>query len=269
MALIDRAPGPGPSAHSPVFTGEFETHLTVPDRPGELPALAAWSAARGLELTHIVLARGRTPSQPMLTLRGSGTLEHQQVAADALARELRQAGWPPVRVKIEATPWTLGVPEHDRDAAALGPGYYFEHHLKVRLTPGADLPALTALALAHDAHLSWNARRVERDGRSQRFVTQRCHGVGLRTAGERLDRLVGALGASAADSHGCLELISVEREFVVLDSNLGIDDGWLDDDHRDPRGHEPSSHGSDHDHDHDHNDHDTADRHPTTAKAAR
>ncbi|WP_157531750.1 MULTISPECIES: hypothetical protein [unclassified Kitasatospora] len=57
--------------------------------------------------------------------------------------------------------------------------------------------------------LGWIARRVDRAGCQERFVTQRCHGVGLHTAGERLDLLIGAVTETGFD------IASVEREFVV------------------------------------------------------
>jgi hypothetical protein len=206
------------------FVGEFETHVTVGCGNSDLPGLERWAVTRGLKLTHIVLDRGRTPSQPMVTLRGQGTLRQQQEAARAVADELLAAGYPPVRTKIEATPWTDGVPEHDADDARSDPARYFEHHVKVLLPAHSDADGarLTAVAVSHQAHLSRNARRTDHEGRRQRFVTQRCHGVGRRTADARLDRLIDAI------TEGGFDIVSVEREFVVLDSNLAIDDGWME-----------------------------------------
>ncbi|MBT2610019.1 hypothetical protein J7I97_17495 [Streptomyces sp. ISL-87] len=49
---------------------EYETHITVRCPDAEtLAHLEVWSARRKLKVTHIVLARGRMVSQPMLTLR--------------------------------------------------------------------------------------------------------------------------------------------------------------------------------------------------------
>ncbi|MFJ2775868.1 hypothetical protein [Kitasatospora sp. NPDC087315] len=212
-----------PSPAEAGFLGEFETHVTVACPDGDLPGLERWAAERGVKLLHIRLARGRTKSQPMVTLNGAGSLRQQRVAAEELTDGLSAAGYRPVRVKIEATPWTDGVPASDEDARRLGPERYFEHHLKVALAADAEREALTAVAAGHGAHVSWNARRVAGpSGRQQRFVTQRCHGVGLRTAGDRLDRLVGAVAGAGFD------ILSVEREFVVYDSNLAVDDGWFD-----------------------------------------
>ncbi|MFF7635044.1 hypothetical protein ACFZB9_18075 [Kitasatospora sp. NPDC008050] len=213
--------------------GEFETHLTLTAMdagstartdtgPGSHPALARWAQAHGLKYTHIVLARGQYPSQPMLSWTAAGTFQEQLDRAEALAAALRTDGFTPVRVKCEAAPWAPGVPDGDREAELLGPGYYFEHHLKVLLPPG-DRAALVRAVAGHTAHVSWNARRTDPTGRSQQFVTQRCHGVGRRTAEYRLAALTEALVAAGHPP------IAVEREFVVHDSNLAVDDGWMDD----------------------------------------
>ncbi|MFE0421521.1 hypothetical protein ACFW15_03445, partial [Streptomyces sp. NPDC058953] len=124
----------------------YETHVTVRCRTdAELAALDAWAADRGLKVTHIVLARGRTPSQPMLTLP-------DRTGHPAVVAALRGAGFEPVRVKVETVPWS-GEP------AGPGGGYY-EHHLKLSLPADYDRAALEALVVPHGAHLSWNARRV-------------------------------------------------------------------------------------------------------------
>lgn len=47
-------------------------------------------------------------------------------------------------------------------------------------------------------------------------------GVGLATAGQRLDALSAQLRAAGH------QLASIEREFVVHDGNLALDAGWLD-----------------------------------------
>jgi hypothetical protein len=157
----------------------------------------------------------------MLTLTGAGTLAEQRQAAGRLVEALEGAGFECVRVKIEASPWADGVPKDDVQAEYLDPEQYFEHHIKLLLPEDSDLEALTDLVAPHEAHLSWNARRIVSDGRQERFVTQRCHRTGLVNAGARLKALTSAL--RSAGHH----LLSVEREFVVHDSNTAIDDGWI------------------------------------------
>ncbi|MEU2516458.1 hypothetical protein [Streptomyces syringium] len=214
----------------PLFSGAFEAHVTVratqpqplsPSLSPEAEALERYAAAHGMAFVDIVLDRGRTPHQPMLTLRESGALPAVREAVEAAGRRLRAAGFDVARTKIEASPWADGVPDTDEAATALGARYYFEHHVKLLLTPGADTSAPARLAGAHTAHLSRNARRLRADGRAERFVTQRCRLVGRRTAGARLDALVAELRRSGH------EVASVEREFVVHDSDESLDEGWI------------------------------------------
>lgn len=185
----------------------YETHVTVRcPGPAELARLEAWSLERELKVTHIVLARGRMASQPMLTLPDRDGHEH-------LVPALRAAGFDPVRVKVETVPWTTDRP---------GPGGgYFEHHLKLIIPADFDRGALESLVTPHGAHVSWNARRVLPGSRHERFVTQRCRGT-AEAAGRACDALVAALAGSG------YEILSEEREFVLYDSDLTVDDGWIE-----------------------------------------
>ncbi|WP_051865647.1 hypothetical protein [Streptomyces griseus] len=197
----------------------YETHVTVRcDGPDESERLGRWAAGAGLKLTHIVLARGKTRDQPMLTLPGSPSYAEEFAQAGEVAARLRADGFEPLRVKIESAPWAPEVPlrpctdEYDER--------YFEHHVKLLLPAGTDLAGLAARVVPHGAHLSWNARRVRDGGRHERFVTQRCRGVDAEGAGRVLERLLAELDG--------FEVLGVEREFVLHDSDVSVDDGWLD-----------------------------------------
>jgi len=202
------------------FDGEFETHVTV--RAADADAVRAWAARHRLKFLHIVLDRGDTVSQPMVTRRATGTLAEQMTAAADLSRRLDAEGFAVTRVKIEAAPGNRDVPQTDAEAIDRHRGRYFEHHVKLALDPTADLSALVTLARRHAAHLSRNARRRRDDGKQERFVTQRCAGVGQAVARRRLTDLLEDLAAEGYVAH------DVEEEFVVYDSNLGVDTGWLD-----------------------------------------
>jgi len=204
------------------FEGEFETHVTV--RAADAEAVRAWAARHHLKFLHIVLARGQTVSQPMLTRRSAGTLADQMTAAADLSRRLAAEGFAVTRVKIEAAPGNRDVPQSDAEAADRHRGRYFEHHVKLALDPAAGLSPLAALARRHAAHLSRNALRRRDDGMQERFVTQRCAAVGRVGAERRLKDLLAELAA------GGYVAVDVEEEFVVYDSNLGVDAGWIDDD---------------------------------------
>jgi hypothetical protein len=71
-----------------MFSGDFEVHLTGSAEAAD--ALAAFASRRGAKFTHILLSRGETPSQPMLTVQGSGTLEDLH----RLAEGWRADRWP-------------------------------------------------------------------------------------------------------------------------------------------------------------------------------
>ncbi|MFC7241896.1 nucleotidyl transferase AbiEii/AbiGii toxin family protein [Catellatospora aurea] len=205
----------------PDITGDFEIHLTVSEY--QMRALAEFAARHQVKFVHVVLDRGARRSQPMLTLTGSGTLADQHALAKQWRKRLRDAMLHPRRTKIEAAPWCTGVPATDADAAAEPAGRYFEHHVKL-LLPAEDVASLLAVATLveqHGARLSRNARRVRDDGRQERFVTQRCHGVGLDSARDRLDRLIAALREAS------WEIASVEQEYVVHDDRLSLDADWL------------------------------------------
>jgi hypothetical protein len=196
-----------------VLAGAFEIHLTLlPD-----PRLADWAGGRGLKYTRIVLDRGATPDQPMLTLRGDGTLEELRAVARARTAALLDDGFQVVRVKIEAAPSNPGLPQ---DAAAVGPGCYFEHHVKLVLDTDA-IPAARAISERHSAHLSRNARRNLAASLHERFVTQRCHDAGQPEAKRRLAALVAELTTAG------LTIAEVEEEYVAVDSNPAVDDGWM------------------------------------------
>ncbi|WP_405566780.1 hypothetical protein OG418_17745 [Streptomyces phaeochromogenes] len=199
----------------------YETHVTVRcDSAAESERLRCWAAGAGLKLTHIVLARGRMPSQPMVTLTGSPSYAAESARAREVAAHLRADGFVPVRVKIESSPWAPEVPREPCGTG--GDERYFEHHVKLLLDADTDLDALAARVVPHGAHLSWNARRVRGGAgrRHERFVTQRCRGVDAEGAGRLLELLLTELCG--------FEVADVEREFVLHDSDLSVDDGWIE-----------------------------------------
>ncbi|MCC5476077.1 hypothetical protein [Streptomyces barringtoniae] len=194
----------------------YETHVTVHCAdPAETERLRGWADTAGLKLTHVVLARGRMRDQPMLTLAGSATYAEQSARAEGTVAALRSAGFTPVRVKAESAPWAPEVPD-----GPCGGGRYFEHHVKLLLDAETDLASLAARVVPHGAHLSWNARRVGGGGRHERFVTQRCRGVRDAEAEAALRLLLSELDG--------FEVLSVEREFVLYDSDESVDDGWIE-----------------------------------------
>jgi hypothetical protein len=204
------------------FSGQFETHLTLQlDDAERLEELREWAARHGLKCVHIILDRGECPSQPMLSRWSSGLLSTEILAARALSRQLTADRFRVIRTKIEAAVSIDGVPQASVDVLTAPDGRYFEHHVKLLLETGADRDPILTVAQQHDAHLSRNALRRRPDGGEERFVTQRCHGVGRIEARRSLDALLAALRRLG---HPVLE---VEEEYVVFDSHAAVDDGWI------------------------------------------
>ena len=196
-----------------VFDGDFEVHLTLLADP----RLTDFAVAQGLKYTRIVLDRGVTPDQPMLTFHARGQLSAVAAEAQRWEKHLSEDGFTVVRLKVEASPFNAGVPQLDADAS---PDRYFEHHVKL-VIDGAGLDLARGISLRHNAHVSRNARRGDPEGRHERFVTQRCHDCGRPEAHRRLDALLAELTAAG------LSIVEVEREYVVLDSNPAVDAGWI------------------------------------------
>jgi hypothetical protein len=204
------------------FTGDFETHISVQiDAPIDRDRLQRWCVDRNLKFLHIMLDRGEHKSQPMLTRRGRGDFDEQLQIANNLAEALGGEGFAVTRIKLEAAPGNHDVPSTDEDALTYHPNRYFEHHIKLAIASTIDLLPLTELTHSHWAHLSRNALQIRDDGCQERFVTQRCMNVGRIEAENRLQMLVKTI-----ESLG-YHPIDLEAEFVVYDSNLTLDRGWL------------------------------------------
>ena len=96
----------------------------------------------------IELARGVVRSQPMTSSHHRGTLLESYRGAVALANRLEQKGFFVSRIKIEAAPENLDIPQTDEQARLLPTGNYFEYHLKLILPVEARLEELQALCEA-------------------------------------------------------------------------------------------------------------------------
>lgn len=75
-----------------------------------------------------------------------------------------------------------------------------------------------ALAEQHTAHVSRNARRYLGGRGHERFVTQRCRGIGRPEARRRL----GALATTG------FKAVEVEEPVVVHDDRPDLGSGWID-----------------------------------------
>lgn len=204
------------------YAGEFEVHLTV--QPASMAAFErfrSWCLAHDCKCVRIVLARGEHVEQPMATWRRDSTALPAVVAeTQQMISKLERVAIPIVRVKVEAAPDNEGVPQTDADAAEHAANY-FEHHVKLLRDPGADREMLLRTCVELGAHLSRNAWRENARGQEERFATMRCYHVGRVTAEQQLQRLLDALNALGEN------IVEVESEYTVYDSNVELDAGWL------------------------------------------
>lgn len=204
------------------FTGELETHLTVClNEPKSLAELQEWGATHGLKFLHIVLEEGMVASQPMLTKRTVGKLSDEIIAANQLKELLVADGFPVLRIKIEAAPWNEDVPQSSEDVTRHLPERYFESHIRILYPIGTDNSELVERIKMYSAHLSRNAFRQRHDCLEERFVTHRCWSVGYCEARQKLNSLLREIRALS------YTVIDVEEEYVVFDTNLEIDAGWI------------------------------------------
>ncbi len=203
------------------YRGHFEVHLTV-RAAGAFDAFRAWCEAGRYKCVRIVLARGVHVEQPMATWRRGDTVLPAVLAeATERARDLERAGFAVLRVKIEADPFNDEVPVTDDAALLQPPCNYFEHHVKLRRKVAAGRELLLRACLDHAAHLSRNAWREPAEGFEERFVTLRSYRRGRSASERRLQRLLAALEGAGE------QVIGVESEYTVHDSNLALDAGWL------------------------------------------
>ena len=203
------------------YRGKFEVHLTV-RAVGTLDAFRAWCEVERCKCARIVLARGVQVEQPMATWRRDGIVLPDVLAeATERARDLERDGFAVVRVKIEADPSNEDVPATDDEALLQPSCNYFEHHVKLRREAAAVRDRLLRVCLGHAAHLSRNAWREPAEGFEERFVTLRSYRMGGSASEQRLQRLLTALVEAGE------QIIDVESEYTVYDSNLALDAGWL------------------------------------------
>jgi hypothetical protein len=203
--------------------GPFETHLTLALDPAQpIDPLRAFAEQASLKFTHILLDNGQNPSQPMLTRHAPGPLSRELAEVANLTRALADRKLDVIRVKIEIAADNPCVPQGIDQARAGARGRYFEHHVKLLLGQRTEMTALQELARRHDARLSRNALRTRDDGQQERFLTQRRYQVDRQTARLHLDALLNEL------TQRNYQIIDIEEEYVIYDSNQSIDAGWMD-----------------------------------------
>lgn len=157
-----------------------------------------------------------------------GTLDDARRGAEEDAAILQSRGFQVVREKIEAASTNPGVPRTPEDARSSPPDRYFEFHVLVDGKSGPisndDVASLRSIArsagerLGQPVPLSYNALKP-----AQRFLNLRQRGVGLDLALTRVREIEDELSRT-----GTLEVRKVISEYICFDTNLSLDDGWLE-----------------------------------------
>jgi hypothetical protein len=205
------------------YRGEFEVHMTV-GLPGQGGGdrFQDWCLIHKCKCVRIILARGEHVDQPMATWRRSqASLTAVLAEARVMATELQKAAFPVVRVKVEADTRNQDVPQFDEEASGHAASNYFEHHVKLLRDLTAPCDRLLQVCVEQHAHLSRNSWREFSQGKEERFVTSRDYRVGNESSRRRLRQLLDSL--NELDE----QVIDVESEYCVYDSNLDLDRGWL------------------------------------------
>eukprot|EP00004_Rigifila_ramosa_P008766 TRINITY_DN2010_c0_g1_i2.p2 TRINITY_DN2010_c0_g1~~TRINITY_DN2010_c0_g1_i2.p2 ORF type:complete len:224 (+),score=53.25 TRINITY_DN2010_c0_g1_i2:26-673(+) len=209
------------------ISGLFEIHITT-HRANDVEAFRAACAALALKPVLIQLPAGEHATQLMTSSYVSGSLDKAAAQARQQADALQAAGFPASRVKVEAMISNAGVPDTAADAQASiaeSAGRYFEFHLKIAMRPG-DYDAVNAVCHEHGARLARNAFKQHTDTEVVFISTLRVGSLsGRQAALAALEALRKALTEAGS---GKWEVLSAEREYVVMDSNIGLDRGWID-----------------------------------------
>lgn len=204
------------------YWGEFETHLTISPFQGQ-SKFRTWCEQHQLKCVEIELARGTSVHQPMASWLHTQPTNLSDVLnyGERMAKSANKAGFKVTRLKVEAAPSNQDVPSSADEARSHSPNNYFEHHIKVRRDSQLGIELLTKVSQLAGAHLSRNARRKCEDGFEERFVTLRNYGLGRNDSNLELRQLVQKL-------HEINEqIVEIESEYCVFDSNVALDDGWL------------------------------------------
>eukprot|EP00760_Papus_ankaliazontas_P023071 PhM_4_TR19141/c0_g1_i1/m.35633 len=213
----------------------YEMHITVRANTSEEEDAfrTLCNETLGAKCVNIQLPAGADHvRQPMISYFHNGAL------IDALVRmyqhyghSIASNGFEVTRLKIELqasrdAEVVAGsyVPPHSEKEAQLFMCNYFEFHIKIKIPAekiAAHQDAMRELGKKHNAHVSRNAFKKEHDYVLW-FMTQRMYGIGR-------DEAFGLFEACVADvkAHG-LNIMSMQRELAVYDSNVGLDKGWID-----------------------------------------
>ena len=205
------------------FAGDFESHVTVEALPpDQVKKFQDACLEIGVKPILIELSRGDTPVHPMTAGKHRGRLPDViEYLENDVAAHLRHRGFKVSRIKVEAAPWNEEIPLTNTEAEQC-PDNYFEFHLKVLLDSMERYDELAGICEQHVTHLSSNAFKKREDGKLEYFTTMRCYNMGRTVAQVEFTGLAPAIKMAGFET--CSEVC----EYTVYDTNLSLDDAWLE-----------------------------------------
>ena len=194
----------------------FEIHITTEINTNtQEKRFITFCSQNNVKPLFIELSRGITISQPMLTktilvnkLTNALDFAHQ------LEQELKKADLPVKRLKIEIP--DINAKQYTPSQNSFNP--YFEWHGKLKVI---DKKTLYSICTKHNAHFSKNALKEEKN---VHFITIRIAGS-YKTYRTKVENLKADLEKSK------WQIIKEEDEYCIYDSNIILDQGWLNPKH--------------------------------------
>lgn len=211
------------------ISGVFEYHITVKiASTDDIANLESFCSENGLKLTIIELPSGLHPVQVMVGAYIVGDYAHvYHEIHEKILGDLQDRGFIVNRLKIESIISNNGVPidyTSKKEQSPLFDQCYFEFHWKIQLDPENPALSYDKLNLVANDHgklyLSKNVYKKVSKNCHHVFLTMRnmCDGKN-----ESLEEYYYA--SAFIERHG-FKIVKSEREFVVYDSNLKLDDQW-------------------------------------------
>ena len=198
----------------------FEVHLiTYPEYQTEL---FGYITNLDFDLNHNMLIRPRPtcatalygdyPVQPMLTFCITGDTYDVMDYVSKIKVDIESTGIPIIRTKVKA----MANNDISNKNELCKDGHYYESHFKVNIASTNDWNKLVILCLPFGAHLFYNPYNKTMTP----IVTIRRYTT-LNDLEVDLNKL-----RDTVESNG-FQVHSVEKEYSVFDSDVGLDKNWL------------------------------------------
>lgn len=192
----------------------YEAHITLMDTDSEFGNHCARIGAKPLMIV------GGSQVQRMCTVKVEGDFKTALERAEKTAHAFSDLGYVVERVKVEAHPANSETPSR-ANLRKIADGQYFEAHIDVDTNKGG-LEALKVVAKMNGLWISYNElKEPDAEGYRTYIATLRRHGgtiEGFRTLVNEAARHMKMRG---------LEVIRIIEEFCVYDSNIELDNEWI------------------------------------------